>query len=226
MGGLALGQAAYALSTTTYSFVNVSNNNINNAAAGESQLRVDVIDIGSGRVAFKFYHVGSKQMSITDVYFDDGSLLGMASLSWNGNVDFSMGASPGDLPAGEDAYPRFDTTVEINQYFSADSNPATQPNGVNPGEDLTVTFNLLNGRTYAETLAFLDDPKWASVGSDGKAVDYSPSQDLRIGIHVQGFANGGSESFVNNGRVPDGGTTAIMLGLGALGLCLIPRQRA
>ena len=87
--------------------------------------------------------------------------------------------------------------------FSADSNPPAQPNGVNPGESLTITFNLLAGVTYADTITALN----------------TPGDHLRIGIHVQGFGNGGSESFVNNTPAPGAA------GLGLMAAALVSRRR-
>ena len=159
-----------------------------------SQYTVEVSDsAGAGQVQFVFANSGPAASSITDVYFDDGTLLGIASIAGSTGVDFSVGASPGDLPGGNTI------GFEATAGFTADSNPPAQPNGVNPGESLAVIFNLLSGVTVQDTINALNG-----------------GEDLRIGIHVQGFADGGSESFVNN--VPDGGTTAVLLGLGVLGL--------
>ena len=190
----------------TLSFENISANNVANAAAGEAQLFVEVIDAGSGQVSFRFYNVGPVASSIADVYFDDGSLLGIATLvdaddgvGGDPGVDFSQYASPANLPGANNAVPPFVATAG----FTADSDAPAQPNGVNPGEQLIVIFDLQGTQTYADVLAELD------------------SGALRIGIHVQGFADGGSESFVNNGHdngVPDGGTTTLLLGMAMLAL--------
>ncbi|NUN98546.1 MAG: PEP-CTERM sorting domain-containing protein, partial [Candidatus Omnitrophica bacterium] len=75
-----------------------------------------------------------------------------------------------------------------------------------PGEWLGVGFNLLSGKTFADVLADI---------ADG---------DLRIGIHVQGFRNGGSESFVNNGVVPEPATVGL-LAAGLLSLAAGRRRR-
>ncbi len=178
---VATSPAAHAVS---YGFQNITRNSAANAAAGEAQLFMDVTDAGSGRVSFVFTNLGPAASSITDVYFDDGTLLGISSVINGPGVNFSEGAAPKDLPGRNNIDPRFRTTKD----FSADSNPPTQPNGVNPGERLELITELINGRTFADTIAAL-----AAGGVDG---------GLRVGIHVQGFANGGSESFVNGRALP------------------------
>jgi hypothetical protein len=52
---------------------------------------------------------------------------------------------------------------------------------------LTVTFVLIGGHTFADAIQDLNDG------------------NLRVGIHVQGFGSGGSESFVNM-PMPEPGT--------------------
>lgn len=187
--------AALLLSATpsaaaTLGFGCISNNSPANCTIAEAQLAVDVTDAGGGQVLFTFTNLGPAASSITDVYFDDGSLLAIALVNNVPGVDFSQLASPSNLPAGNMASPPFETTAG----FSADSNPPTQPNGVNPGETLSIHFTLQGIQTYSDVLAEL---------SDGR---------LRIGIHVQGFADGGSESLVN---VPEPASIAL-LGLAAL----------
>jgi hypothetical protein len=87
-----------------------------------------------------------------------------------------------------------------------------QPNGVNPGEFLTVIWSLLGGVTYSDVIAALN------LGGD-------QSGSLRIGIHVQGFANGGSESFVNATPTPVPVPAAGLLLMGALGALTVARRR-
>jgi hypothetical protein len=172
-----------------FGFVNITNNNSIDAAIGEAQLFVDVTDPGPNQVLFTFLNIGPAASSITGIYFDDGTLLGIASIQSGSGVSFSQGASPGNLPGANNASPAFVTTAG----FSADSNPPTQPNGVNPGESLGITFNLQGVQTFDDVLMDLGD------GS------------LRIGVHVQGFAGGGSESFVNApAPVPEPGTFVLM----------------
>ena len=181
MGYKFIALAALILSTSanaaSLSFGCITNNIAGDCAIGEAQLSVDVTDAGSGQVLFYFTNSGLQASSIADVYFDDGTLLGIASIdNSSSGVSFSLGATPGDLPGGNNATPAFETTVD----FLADSDSPVQPNGVNPGEYLGILFNLENGGTFADVISELT------------------TGELRVGIHVQGFDTSGSESFVNN----------------------------
>jgi hypothetical protein len=161
-----------------YSFtISCSNNNPDDVATGMEQLFVRVKDIGNNQVEFYFTNTGPKASSITGVYFDDGELLGIADIINGPGVKFSQGAAPPDLPGGQDCDPPFNVTAG----FLADSDPPVEPNGVGPGEWLIIIFDLKPGKTYSDIIADL------GTGA------------LRIGIHVQGFDGGGSESFINDG---------------------------
>ena len=128
-------------------------------------------------------------------------------------VDFSPGASPGNLPSGNTVDPAFETTKD----FLADSDPPVSHNGVNPGESLGIIFDLAGVVDGDETY----------YGTYSDVINELNNGDLRIGIHVQGFSSGGSEAFVNGGKttitelgVPDPGILhcAFLLGSGIIGL--------
>jgi len=175
-----------------FGFYCVTGNLAGDCAIGEAQLSVDVSDIGGGQVLFQFGNSGPDASSITDVYFDDGALLGLATVVNGSGVSFTQLATPAEMPGANNVSPPFVTTSE----FSANSVPAVQPNGVNPGESLGIVFDLVGGMNYGDVLSQL-----------GSGV-------LRIGIHVQGFASLGSESLVN---VPEPGS-ALLVAVGLAGL--------
>jgi len=203
---LVLASASVA-NAVTINFGCITGSIAGDCAIGEVQLSVEMTAAGSNQVLFTFMNIGSEASSIADVYFEDGTLLGIASLdNSDPGVAFSQGATPGDLPGKNNASPPFVATSG----FTADSDAPVQPNGVNPGEELGVLFNLKTGQTFADAVAAL-------------GIDPALEGSLRIGIHVQGFATGGSESFVSNVPVP---AAVWLFGSGLLGLVGVARRKS
>jgi hypothetical protein len=185
-----LAWSATPASAVEFNFFNLTNNGSPDVG---DQLSVEVSQIGTN-VCFYFTNDVGIASSITDIYFDDNT--GVLSLpvviTQSSGVDFSAGASPGNLPGGNEATPDFEATAGL----TADSNPPTQQNGVNSSSEW---LQLCYGGTLASVLQALG------------------SGDLRIGLHIQGFADGGSDSYINNPNpIPEPSTMAIA-GLGALG---------
>ena len=156
-----------------------------------SQLSVDVTDPGSGQALFTFSNTGSYDFYIADIYFDDGALLGIASVdNSDPGVSFNFPASPGNLPGGNTVSPPFVTSGSTLNHFSADANPGAA-NGVHPGESVGIAFDLINGMTFTDVISSINvgfDPTTYYTGSglyDGWTL---PS--LRIGVHVQGIDDG------------------------------------
>jgi hypothetical protein len=177
-----------------YGFGCISNNIGGDCTIGEAQLLIDVTDPGGGQVEFTLTNLGPDASSISDVYFDDGSLLGIATIMNTPTmVEFSLGATPPNLPSANNASPPFVTSSG----FSTDSDPPVEPLGVNPGEMLAIIFNLLPLKDFDDVISELNDGT------------------LRVGIHVQGYGTGGSESFVNIVPEPSTGLL-LMMGIGLL----------
>ena len=155
---------------------------------------------GSGNQAtFTFYNSGPIGSSICDIYFHDGTLLGIASISDSGvAVSFSRYANPPDLPGGQNI------GFVTHAGFSADSDSPVSKMGVNNSgtEWVAITFNLINGKTFEDSLAALN------------------SGELRVGLHVQSIAGAGSnnsDSFVN--AVPEPSLVLLMgIGIGVVTL--------
>jgi len=170
---------------------------------------VEVIDLGT-QVQFKF--TNNSVSSLTDVYFDDGTLLGIASISDSGaGVAFPSMLHRATCP--RETMPR---PHSRRLPASAPTPIRSQPNGVTQYEWMVITFNLINGKTYADTIAALALPN--SGGTN----------DLRIGVHVQSYVGGYSESFINNPvPVPEAETYAMMLaGLGLVGFMGAVRKKS
>jgi len=197
----------------SYGFGCISSNVAAACSAGQQQFRVEVTDqlnnaTLAGQVLFLFHNAGPAPSSITDVYFDDGTLLSIAQVLNSTGVSFSPLAAPANLPGGNTLSPAFVTTAG----FSADSNAPVQPNGANPGERVGILFNLLAGKGYADVIASLN----GTVPGAGGALE------LRIGVHAQGFAGGSSASFVNTpSPVPLPGAAGLLL----MGLVVMARGR-
>lgn len=210
--GLLVGLAAQA-DVVTYGFHCITNNNPSSCAIGEAQLFVDAVRYGqtvpigsssygpssNNEVLFRFRNTGPAASVITGVYFDDDLLLGSLSLIGMSGVQFSEGGSPPVLPGGASISPPF-----VRTFWATADEPPPQ-NGVGPGEALGVLFTLQAGKSWDDVMADL------------------ASRDLRIGLHVQAFPGGYSESFVNNGAVPE--PAAILL-VGSVLLLLGRRLRA
>ena len=110
-------------------------------------------------------------------------------------------ATPGELPGANLANPPFVTSAG----FSADADSPPSHNGVNPGESLGISFELLTGKAFADVISELNHGT------------------LRVGIHVQAFDGGGSESFVNT-PVPEP-HAAVLFAVGALVVGTATRRR-
>lgn len=187
-------------SAVSYGFGCITNNSATDCGIAEAQITMDVSDEGGGQVRFTFSNGGPLASVIESLYFDDGTLLGIASIVNGPGVSFMQGGTPPDLPGGQMVSPPFVTTAG----FLADSDPAVSMTGVGPGEFVAIIFDLQAGGTFGDVIAEL---------ADGT---------LRAGIHVIGFASGGSESLVN---VPEPGTGVLAL-LGLAGFGVMRRRRA
>lgn len=187
VAGFAFSASGHA-NATTFGFAAVTNNNAGDVAIAEAQIFVDVLDGGGGTVDFTFQNAGPAASSIVQLYWDDAAgVLGAFSNTFDSSagVLFSAGANPGNLPGGN--------PVGFSATDSADAdNPGGKANnGVQPNEFVTANFALLGGATFNDVLAALA----AGANDDGTL---GSDDGLRIGIHVQAFASGGSESLVNS----------------------------
>jgi hypothetical protein len=150
-------------------------------------MTVEVIEVANpNQTAFKFFWNTSFTGSITDIYFDDGSLLGISAISNGPGVSFSPGASPGNLPGGNAV--NFNTSAG----FSADSDSPVSANGVQwaspTNKYVQILFDLQAGQTVNDVIAAIQ------LGLMNPGVDVAGG--LRIGLHVQASSDGQSQSFV------------------------------
>lgn len=195
IGALATGSLTSSASAS-YMFSQITDNG-NQAIA--AQLSLDVIDNGSS-VGLKVTNAGPIASTIAAFYVDDnnGRFGSITAYVGTGTVNFGAPPpGPDDLPNGG--------SVGFATDFTATANPPPATNGVDPGEMFELRLSLTGGATLADVIADLN------------------SGAMRVGLHVISIGTvGGSESFVNNGKIPTPG--ALALSACALG-CVSVRRR-
>jgi len=195
----------------TYGFERITSN-ADIDIAGQLSVQVSTVTdpfgaLVPGQVAFTFYNNVGVAGNLTEVYFDDGTLFGIASVVNSDGVDFDTKykLSPGDLPGGDALTPDFVTS----QGFGVDS-ASGSGNGVSSStESVKIIFDLLAGYEFGDVIDAIN------LG----LTNPSSLDSLRIGVHVRGIGDGAdSDSFV---LVPlPAGMLLGILGLSAAGLKL------
>jgi hypothetical protein len=168
-----------------------SNNDPEDTAVGVAQFSVDVYPWGTDddsatQALFVIRNAGPEEVTIKEVYFDDGVLLDIAQLfdlndGIGGNlgesgVDFEEGADPPNLPAANCVVPSFGT---LEFFASLDAQNPAPKLGIGAGESLGVLFTLLPDRNFGDLVSGLEDGV------------------VRVGVHAGSYENSdGSETFV------------------------------
>lgn len=171
-----------------YPFEAVSwDSGVSTANAMAAQLSLEVIDLGSNQVEFKFNNnispyevVPGEPGVVTGLAFEDGTLFGIVDikpyLSGPGSlVSFVADPSP---PAGT-----WGLGFDVSHYFLADADPPSPAKGVNPYEAVGIVFDLQTGKDFDDVIAALNR------GFTGE-----PGESLRIGVHIQNLGDGGNYS--------------------------------
>jgi len=165
---------------------------------------------------FTFFNDSTDFNSLTRIFFEDGfeDLLDSSavSLTKTTTVEFESKTNGGDLPGGTNiswaGY--FEKYLRITSSGAKDSYGNPIDFGVNPGESITISFDLITGTTESDIFDKL-------VFGDG-----------RIGIHVQRLtdADGKGDLSVSAVTVPlPSGVWAGLGLLGGIGLIQIVRRR-
>jgi hypothetical protein len=180
-------------------FENISHNDPADAAIGETQFGLHITENAPGQVLFEYVNQGPEPCTLTEIYLEKGTPLILDSI-WNqaSIVEFTAGPKPKDLPGGKALSPKF----QADKLLSAGANSPSPHLGVNPGESISMLYDLNPGTSYESLLQQVQD------------------QSLRVGIHVQGFESGGSESYI--ATIPEPGTLLLIL-IGAC--CLLKKPK-
>ncbi|MFG0258664.1 MAG: hypothetical protein ACF8GE_12270 [Phycisphaerales bacterium JB043] len=199
VAALAVGMTnAASAATETFDFYRISDNSADTGTA--ANLKVDVSDdgVGPNQVAFTFYWAGSPSGSIAEVYFDDGTLLGIAAVDDSDpGVSFNNGgsANPPELPEGNNfmingtgPY-QFQTTAG----FLADADPGNA-SAVQLGESLTIIFDLIGGQSFADVIDAMNSAWTLPPGDSTDPI--TNTGGLVIGVHVRAQSDGESDSFI------------------------------
>lgn len=176
-----------------FSFSAITTNEKEGSAqhTGEAQLRMDVASLSAGQVSLIFTNAGPAPSVISSIYFDFAPelSLSLAAIDNGTGVDFQTRSGKSrNLPAGKDL-----DNIFISDLSVTAKSPSPKK-GINPYESLALVMNY---DTSYDLLAALEN------------------EELRVGLHVQGFAGGYSESFINvhlhQDAVPEPGTTTMLL---------------
>lgn len=196
--------ATISSNAMVYDFVRITGNSAVDVA---DQLSLEVLDYGDNLAEFRIMNTGPLDSVICGIYFDDGTLLGIATvLNTPPDVVFKPGGTPGHLPGGNLLDPAFETTAEL----LATAQSPRPWHGVGPGEYVSIVFSLQDGGSYADVL------------------DEMQTGELRVGLHVQALPDGQSDSFVHvpGVTVPDAGATVYLLAASLSALSALYRRHA
>jgi len=178
---------------STLNFNCITGNDASGASCliAQNQMTVDITDATDStgnKALFTFNNTGADlEAYISEIYFMDGTLLGISSIDNQTGVQFTNGANPANLPG-------YNATAS----FSAENTPGAS-NGIQTGESLGISFNLLDGVTFADTQAALN------TGA------------LVIGIHAKGLGAGLDDKYSESLITPIP-ATVWLFGSGLFGL--------
>jgi hypothetical protein len=181
------------------------------------------VSLTSHQVMFVFRNNVGTASSIDDIYFQDGTLLDIASISQTSGLGFSESAQPPDLPGGNNLNPDFQVHSNFvagsqgnghgldssSDYLGVVYDLQQKPNQPGQYYGLSDVINALNlGISSPSTV-------WNSNGSTKTG-----QVGLRIGLHVQAIGtNSQSDSFITTlYAVPEPGTYA--MAISAVGLLI------
>ncbi|MHC4396270.1 MAG: PEP-CTERM sorting domain-containing protein [Planctomycetota bacterium] len=184
--------AAYIYDFQIFNDINYQNN-------PNLDFTVEVWDL-DGQAVFEFKNNSIMDSVITEIYFDDYTLLELDHIqNYVIDADNRIGTmfgndrlSPKNLPGANLLAPDF----QANRLLSVQPSSPPPKWGIGPDEKLRLFFNLTNGHYFTDLISAINS-----------------EQDLRIGMHIQCLGlNDDSASAVN---IPEP-STLLLFGLGAV----------
>jgi len=170
----------------------------NSAEGAQVNLNLNLSQAGDNTLLLEFSNLSGIESVVSEIYFQDlDGLVARYSIlneQNTGKVYFEEGASPGNLPGGQD--------LSFSTAFAMQADNPSPKYGISPDETLKVYLELSEGVGVATLVESLN------------------SQGFRIGAHVQSIAGDASESFVST--PPGGGAAApepatlVLMGSGLL----------
>ncbi len=204
--------ASAASAGATYGFTHIVEDGdgptqLADGAIGVSQLSLELKDT-AGSAEFLFKNSGPDAAVVTQIYWFDVNDQLTSLDSW---TSASGGPDYGAPPNSDEDKGKLPGYGGKNiSDFDLKPDPSPSKNGIDIGEDLSVFFSYTG--TYLEILEAID------------------SGDIVVGVHVQAYKSGGSESFVTGPPPKDPPTgvpspTAALAGMGLMGLLVSRRRR-
>ncbi|MEE9369806.1 MAG: hypothetical protein V3V05_13240 [Pontiella sp.] len=169
-----------------YQFYAITSNDSSGYAqfVGESQLFMEITQIGGGMFSLVFTNASSAQSVVSTIYFDYTPEINLDLISINdgSGVAFTSGrVNPGNLPAGQSLAFAFNSDLGV-----AANNPSPH-NGINPSDSLELILDYDGTESFITALN---------------------NESVRVGMHVISLGEY-SESFVN--VVPEPATFSMAL---------------
>jgi hypothetical protein len=217
-----------------YSFAVFENADGADPADVKSNVFLDVSDASEDGVNRALFELSVElsapaSLSVTEIYVEDGTLLGIADLIQDEEdvffqrYDEGNGLEPDEPPGSTNLDPIFTP----NEEFSVD--PRSMPYGIGPGETLGILYDLQPEVGFGDVIQSIEDGfdslKVAAYLADPENADPT----LRLAIRVQGLPD--NDYSVTAILIPEPSSLAylvsLLLGGGLLvGLCLLRCRRA